>query len=597
MKKSLLFALLASLSVECSFAQGAIQNVMGRERTSLNGTWNALTDIQNTGKKGWGKINATRNSSTSLRELCYEGDITLEVPGDWNHQDRAFFYYEGIMWYQRYFDYAPQDDKIVLLHFGAVSMHCTVFVNGEEIGTHRGGFTPFQFDVTDKLLPGENYIVLSVDNIRSETTIPAYAFDWWNYGGITRDVDLVYLPKSYIADYKLSLKDNRRDELDIWVKLEGESVANREVVVSIPEAKLKLKLKTDERGEATAQRKLKLKLWSPESPKLYDVALSSELDKVEDKIGFRTIEVSGEDILLNGEPIFLRGINIHEEIAAEQRRSCTQADAEFLVGQAKDLGCNFIRLSHYAHNEYMVREAERQGFLMWEEIPVWQNIKLKDPAVCDYARGMMQEMICRDKNRCGIIMWSISNEVRSYKERNIFFAEFVREVKATDPTRLVTSALNGPQVTEEDGKFYMTHKDPLINELDVVGINKYMGWYQPFPCPAAELNWRIAPGKPVIVSEFGSECVYGNHEGDTSNLNSWSEDYMSQNYRDNIASFNNFPNLRGTAPWILFDFRSPRRPHAQFQRGWNRKGLISPEGGRKEAWHVMREFYESKKQQ
>lgn len=594
MKKNLLIVLLCIFISPNIYAQKTIQNILGRERSSLNGTWNVLTDMQNIGKKKWGKINTTKNSSSSLKEVFYEGDITLQVPGDWNSQDRAFFYYEGTMWYQRYFDYKPQKDKLVYLHFGAVSMHCTVFVNGEEVGSHRGGFTPFQFDVTNHLIEGENYIIVSVDNIRSEESIPTYSFDWWNYGGITRDVDLVYLPKTYIEDYKISLNDNNKNELDIWVKLSGENISNKDITISIPEEKLSLKLKTDANGEAKAVKKQKLKLWSPSNPKLYDIVISTEQDKVADRIGFRTIEVKGEDILLNGKPIFLKGINIHEEIASEERRSYSLDDAKYLVGQAKDLGCNFIRLSHYSHNEYMVRYAEEQGFMMWEEIPVWQAIKLKDPKVCEYARNMMYEMVERDKNRCGIILWSISNEVRPYKERNEFFAQLIKDVKAKDNTRLITSALNGPKVTEEDGKFYMTHTDPLIEELDVVGINKYMGWYEPYPCAPSELNWRIATGKPVIVSEFGSECIYGNHEGDITNLNSWTEDYMSQNYRDNLASFNNFPNLRGTAPWIMFDFRSPRRPHAKFQRGWNRKGLMSPEGERKEAWYIMNEYYNSK---
>ncbi len=593
MKNKVLISFLLMSSGVLS-AQHAMQNVLEREKTSLNGEWSVLIDPNSTGKKGWHNPQATTENH-KLSEVYYEGDWQLTVPGDWNHQMPELFYYEGDMWYKRDFIFTPQEDKRTFVHFGAVSQHCEVFLNGESIGSHKGAFTPFQFEVSDKIKEGHNYIIVKVDNRRSTMSIPALQFDWWNYGGITRDVDLVSVADNYIYDYTIGLKDNKENLMYVEVQLDGEDVANKKVEVEIAEAKTKLSLTTDENGFASATKKANLSLWSPDNPKLYDVVLKTNDETIEDEIGFRTIEVKGEDILLNGKPIFLKGINIHEEIASEKRRSCNSEDARFLIDQAKELGCNFIRLSHYAHNEYMVRLAEKSGMLMWEEIPTWQSINFKEPSVCQYAQDMMTEMIERDKNRCGIILWSISNETAQFSSyRNDCLSKLADYTREIDPTRLVTSALHMAQIVNEDGKFYMELNDPLIEHLDVVGINKYMGWYTPYPCDAKDLNWRIATGKPVIMSEFGSECVAGNYAGDPENLNSWHEVYMSNNYRNNIASFENFPNLRGTAPWILFDFRSPRRPHAKFQKGWNRKGLISPDGVKKQAWYIMRDYYKTK---
>ncbi len=588
-------ALLSFIGAQTINAQTAMQNPLARQRESLNGVWNVLPDPFGHGvKNNWGAPKG--DNERKLAEVYYDGDLTFNVPGDWNHQIPEFFYYEGDMWYQRTINYSPREGKRAILHFAAVSAHCSVYLNGEKIGDHRGAFTPFQFEVGDKLHEGVNNLIVRVDNHRSLTSIPATTFDWWNYGGVTRDVDLIFVPEEYIFDYTVGLDNNQKNVVAFEVQLSGADVANKKVTLSIPKKRFKLDVVTDENGVARATKRVKLDLWSPSSPKLYDVVVSSEEDSVQDRVGFRTIEVEGEQILLNGEPIFLRGINIHEEIAHEMRRSYNTEDAEALIAEAEALNCNFIRLSHYPHNEYMVRLAEERGFLMWEEIPVWQGICFSDKNVCEYAEDMMAEMIHRDKNRCGIILWSVSNETPLTEDRLECLAHLAKKSREWDSTRLITSALDKAKVTKdkEDGKFYMELPDPLIEHLDVVGINKYMGWYAHFPCDPAELNWRIATGKPVIMSEFGAECVAGNNEGDTSNLNLWTEDYMESVYEGNIASFENFPNLCGTSPWILYDFRSPRRPHAKFQRGWNRKGLISPEGVRKKAWYVMHDYYESK---
>ncbi len=571
----------------------AMQNVMGRECESLNGKWYAITDQMDIGlRQKWGAPSTERNTET-LRELYFEGGMTLDVPGDWNSQNPEFVYYEAPMWYKRNFNYTPQPNTRQFLHFAAICTNSMVYLNGELLGEHFGGFTPFQFEVTDKLNDGHNHIVVRVDNTRRVDNIPALGFDWWNYGGITRDVDIVTTPETFIEDYWVRLAKGSMKQVDIDVKLNGEKSANAEVIVSLAGTKISKKLKTDSEGVATLSFDADLELWSPENPHLYDVVVESADDRVEDEIGFRSLTVEGCEIMLNGEPIFLRGINIHEEIAMDRRRSIDEADAEFLTNEALDLGCNFIRLSHYPHNEHMVKMCERKGIMMWEEIPVWQAIDFTNPKVCNNATNMMHEMVARDKNRCGIIIWSVSNETfRANKSRNDFLFSLVDNVREWDDTRAVSSALNGSFYKEgDDTKLILD--DPLMEKLDIIGINKYMGWYDAWKADPAETEFVTLDDKPMIVSEFGAEAIYANY-GDGENLNAWSEDYMKKAYEDDLMAFENTPNFRGCAPWILFDFRSPRRAHAMYQQGWNRKGLISPEGNRKQAWHVMFNYYQSK---
>lgn len=575
--------------------QNAMQNVLNRNKKSLNGKWNVLVDPMNIGiKKHWGVLKLPKDKST-LYELRFEGGMMLNVPGDWNSQRPQFEYYEGAMWYKKDFYIKKQKDKRTFIHFGAVCMHSIVYLNGKEIGKHSGGWSPFQYEITDKIKEGKNYVIVRVDNVRSINTIPCMNFDWWNYGGITRDVDIITTPKTFIQDYWIRLKKGDKSKILVDILLNGKDKANQEIKLSIPDAKIHKKLKTNQKGIATLAITAKhLKLWETKEPFLYNIELSSKLDKINDKIGFRDFQVKGSNIYLNDKSIFLRGINIHEEIAMYKRRSVNKEDAEYLTNQAKDLHCNFIRLSHYPQNEYMIRLCEEKGFMMWEEIPLWQGINFSNPSVCKLARNMMKEMICRDKNRCGIVMWSIANETfASNQARCKYLIQTAKAVKSWDNTRALTSALNGIHLKKTENGYENQLIDPLKEYLDIVSLNKYMGWYNKWPCPPEDLKWVISNDKPIIFSEFGAGAVYG-IQGDTTDINKWTEGYQAQTYKNDIKSFETIPNYRGSNPWILFDFRSPRRANAQYQQGWNRKGLISPNGDRKEAWYIMRKYYKNK---
>jgi len=583
-------SLFLSLIFSNSFAQQTMTNVYGRNVQSLNGKWDAIIDLYDQGRKNKIYLNKKPETKIDFYEYSFDNGYRLNVPSDWNSQMPELKYYEGTIWYARRFDVEKAANNRLFLYFGAVSYRCRIYLNGKEIGQHEGGFTPFQIDVTDAVKEKNNFLAVEVNNTRTVDAIPAMAFDWWNYGGITRDVFLVSTPKVFIEDYFIQLDKTKADKINASVKL-SEKVS-QSVTIEIPELQLKQTLKTDANGEVkTSFASKKIKRWSPNSPTLYKVKVSSESDKIEEQIGFRNVWVEGEDIFLNGKPIFLKSISFHEEIPQRKGRAFSEADAVMLLSEAKALGCNMIRLAHYPQNEYIVRLAEKMGFLLWEEIPIWQGIDFKNDATKEKAGKMMREMIMRDKNRVALTFWGVANETQPSAPRNAFIKSLIEITKSIDTTRLITAAFDLVRFNKERQVFVMD--DPFIKELDVVAINKYMGWYHPWPVTPDKAIWDVAKGQPLIVSEFGGEALYGK-TGDADVVSSWSEDYQATLYRENLEMFKHIPNLRGTSPWVLFDFRSPFRFHPTNQEDWNRKGLVSDQGYRKKAWYLMKEYYDSK---
>ncbi len=580
------------LCIVCSDiqAQELITNVYGRELQSLNGKWDAIIDLYDQGRKNKIYLNKKPEGKRDFYEYSFDHGLRLNVPSDWNSQMPELKYYEGTVWYARRFDAPRQTDKRHYLYFGAVSYRCRIYLNGEEIGSHEGGFTPFQIEVTDKVKETGNFLAVEVNNTRTADAIPAMAFDWWNYGGITRDVFLVSTPKVYIQDYFIRLDTYKADQIDATIQL-SEKVANQSLRLEIPELNISQQLTTDSEGTARVSiQAKKLQRWSPGSPRLYQVIVSSDNDRVEELIGFRNIRVKGEDIYLNDQPIFLKSISFHEEIPQRKGRAFSEADAVMLLSEAKALGCNMIRLAHYPQNEYIVRMAEKMGFLLWEEIPIWQGIDFENDQTRQKAGYMIREMVIRDKNRCALAFWGVANETQPSAPRNEFLKYLISCCKEIDNTRLITAAFDLVRFNRERQVFVMD--DPFIKELDVIAINKYMGWYHQWPVTPDKAIWDVAAGQPLIVSEFGGEALYGK-TGDADIVSSWSEDYQATLFRDNIEMFRHIPNLRGVSPWVLFDFRSPFRFHPTNQEDWNRKGLVSDQGFRKKAWYLMKEYYDT----
>ena len=570
-----------------------IQNVNAYESMSLNGEWNYIVDVQEEGyydyrmkPTRWGFFqNAKPQRPEDLIEYDFDKSPVMQIPGDWNTQDERLFFYEGTVWFKKSFQAVPMSDCRTLLYFGAVNYDCRVWVNGKEAGHHIGGFTPFNFDISDLLREGENVVIVKVDNKRHAEDVPTQIFDWWNYGGITRDVKLVKVSPVYLEDYNLQLTSLEGRQISFSVKL-NKPEANHTVTLTIPELKIKKTLTTAADGTAAISMKAKPQLWSPDNPKRYQVEITLDNSTIADSIGFRKIETRGKQILLNGQPIFLKGISIHEEKPNGGGRANSSEDARTLLSWAKELGCNFVRLAHYPHNEYMVREAERMGILVWSEIPCYWTIAWTNPATLDNARQQLTDMIRRDHNRANVIIWSIANETPHSAQRDAFLGTLAKHARSLDDTRLISMAM---EVTGASN--YVNRLNDNMNEyVDVVSFNQYIGWYRDVN-DAPKMTWEIPYNKPVIISEFGGGARYGYHGAKNQR---WTEEFQENLYRENTAMLDKIDGLSGTTPWILKDFRSPRRVLPGVQDYYNRKGLFSDKGERKQAFYVLQQWYEGK---
>ena len=588
------------LTVTTAIAQPLIQNVNAYESMSLNGEWNYIVDVQEEGyydyrmnPTRWGFFqNAKPQKPEDLIEYDFDKSPTMRIPGDWNTQDERLFFYEGTVWFKKSFQAVPMQDVRTLLYFGAVNYDCHVYVNSRHVGHHIGGFTPFNYDISDMLKEGENILIVKVDNKRHAEDVPTQIFDWWNYGGITRDVKLVKVTPVYLEDYNVQLQKAdakaKMREISFSAKL-NKAEAGHEVTLFIPELKLEQKLTTDAEGKVSGTMKVsakKLTLWSPENPKRYQVQVTLDNSTVADEIGFRTIETRDKQILLNGQPIFLKGISIHNEKPNGGGRANTAEDARTLLSWAKELGCNFVRLAHYPHHEEMVREAEKMGILVWSEIPVYWTIAWKNPKTYENAQNQLRDMIARDHNRANIIIWSIANETPHSPERDQFLGNLAQYARTLDNTRLISMAM---EVTGASN--YVNRLNDNMNQyVDVVSFNQYIGWYRDVN-DAPKMRWEIPYNKPVIVSEFGGGAKYGYHGAKNQR---WTEEFQENLYRENCAMLDKIEGLAGTTPWILKDFRSPRRVLPDVQDYYNRKGLFSDKGEKKKAFYVLKEWYDSK---
>ena len=585
-----------------------ISNIDARKSIDLNGKWQYIVDPYETGfyDYRYKELNEKNPEAywntdiqvnrTEKKEHGYVDKYSINVPGDWNHQQPEFTYYEGTIWYKKSFDYKKgTDGNKCYLYFGAVNYRADVYLNGKKLGMHKGGFTPFNFEVPQSLLKDKgNFLVVKVDNKRHADEIPTLNTDWWNYGGITRDVKLVEVPATFIQDFVVQLKKNntgkapaKSPEVEGWVKLNQAPVAGETITIEIPELKYKKEISATAQTTALTFKLPKVQLWSTASPKLYKVIVSTKTDRTEDKIGFRTIEAHGIRVLLNGKPVFMRGISIHGEISQDVRRAYSQEDAVQLLRQSKELNCNMVRLAHYPHDEKITRLADSLGMLVWSEIPVYWTIDFTSQEVLDKAKVQLEEMITRDHNRASVIIWSVGNETPISTVRTNFMHSLLTRARELDNTRMVSAALEVNYSALNDMNIV---DDPLGEFVDLVSFNEYLGWYGGLPDKCRTTNWDTPYNKPLFISETGGDGKGGFH---ADSLTRFSEEYQEWFYKEQTAMLKRMPaKFVGISPWVLNDFRSPRRNNPFYQEGWNRKGMYDDKGNKKKAFFVLKAYYD-----
>lgn len=584
-------------------AEASTRSLIGalpsRSRLSLDGRWKLILDpFDVSGRKPGVRRNFWEARPTTddgpLVEYEWETSDDIAVPGDWNTQTPDLFHYEGPAYYRRELDGPPSDGRRRFLVFEAVNYRSRVWLNGAPVAEHEGGFTPFQVEVTDQLRQGKNSLVVRADSRPGPETLPALDFDWKNHGGITRSVWLVDTPRTFVRDAFVRLEAGR---IVADVELDGPKAAGARVRLAISELRLEGAVETDAGGRARLSMPLprRARLWSPEDPHLHAVTIETADDRWSDRVGFRTLETRGREILLNGRPRFLKGIAMHEErLGAEGGRIRTEAEARALLTEVKALGCDFLRLAHYPHGETTLRLADEMGLIVWSEIPVyWEDVAYGSPATLGLARRMMAEMILRDRNRCSIGFWSVANETPQTPERLAFLRTVIADVRRLDPTRLITAALNKNVDVGgvRDGEARLVVADELGGDLDVVAMNQYEGWYgRRTPAEIQQVTFGTTWEKPLLMSEFGADALHG-HRGPRESR--WTEEHQAWLYKETLKAIVASGAFAGVTPWLLKDFRSPRRWHGRFQRGWNRKGLIAETGQRKLAFETLRRFYKA----
>jgi beta-glucuronidase len=567
-------------------------NITGRETESLNGNWHFCVDPYDTCRRAhWFK--EIRQSDQGLEQPVdwdFDAWARVTVPGTWNMQVRELYWYEGSGIYMRTFRYVPQKaGERLFLCFEGASYETSIFLNGVFIGTHDGGSTPFTVDVSSNVTrERKNRLVVVVDGRRSPLRVPMDNTDWFNYGGLYRDIYLVRTPEVYIKDWFVRLvQDGTFSKIKADVTVSG---GGGKVILEIPELDIagEISLEQGNGSGVFAVDPQNLSLWNPENPRIYDVSFrlfpegvgTEGGDRVNDRIGFREIKTRGREILLNGRNIFLKGISVHEDHCLLGKTTNPEI-IRATIRDLKEMNGNYLRLAHYPHDRRFAWIADEEGVLLWEEIPVYWAIAFENKDTYRDAENQLAELILRDRNRASVIIWSMGNENADTDERLNFMSRLAKKAKALDETRLVSAAC---LVNHEKLKI----ADRLSEFLDVTGINEYYGWYYLDFDKLFRILSNTNTDKPVIIAEFGGGARSG-QRGSVNDL--FSEDFQKSLYIKQVETFKQFPFIAGLSPWILYDFRCPRRFN-RYQEGYNRKGLIDADRKTKKlAFFVMQNFY------
>lgn len=551
-----------------------------RKKESLNGHWHYAVDQYDTCIRAkWYEEQYYDEGGNSLPvDFSFDEWEMMTLPCCFNTFSDLYRLYEGSMIFTRKFLYTRQkDDERMILKIGAANYLCRVFLNKKYVGMHRGGSTPCYFDLTD-LLEHENRILIQVDSTRRNNQVPTLDTDWFNYGGIYRDIELIRVPRVHVKEFRIALEpDSNFKKIRALVRMSEEITGT--AILTIRELGIEKEIPVFEgRGELLFEAEPEV--WSPENPKLYDVELSCEGDEVRDRVGFREIRVRGMDIVLNGKSVFLHGISCHED-SVPNGKGLTDEERIENIRIAKELGCNFMRVAHYPHNERMAQLADELGILLWEEVPVYWNIHFDSEDTYQDAENQLKELIYRDYNRASVIIWSVGNENEDTDPRLQFMGNLARCAHELDHTRAVSAAclVNFKKNAIEDR---------LEQHLDIIGLNEYCGWYTADLKMLPALFANSKPQKPVIVTEFGADAYAGLHGTVT---DKGTEECQAFVYEKQIETIRNIPYIKGMTPWILYDFRCPRRTSVN-QKYYNTKGLLSADKKyRKQAFYVLQQFY------
>ncbi len=578
-----------------------------RELIDLNGIWNFKLDHGTGFEEEW------------FRRPLQQA-IPMPVPASYNdlYEGAEFRDHIGWVWYEREI-VVPEHffDQRMVLRFGSVTHAAKVYVNGQLVVEHQGGFTPFEKEINAFASLGKNRLTVAVNNIVDYTTLPVgnYQeedvpgmgkvvtdtpnFDFFNYAGIQRPVKLYTTPKTYIRDITMTT-EVQGTNAQVGYTIETEGAA--EVRVSIQ----------DETGERVASSTgptgqlsiADVHLWQPRHAYLYTCVVElwqqgQRLDTYEQPFGVRTVAIKDGKFLINGKPFYFKGFGKHEDSHVHGRGLDEVLNVKDL-NLLQWIGANSFRTSHYPYSEELMRLADREGFVVIDEVPAvglhlnfgsffggsgkphktWEELGTKEHHV-----QVIRELIARDKNHPCVVMWSIANESASEEEgAHDYFQPLVQLARDLDPQKRPVTIVIHMMATPD--------KNTVSDLVDVLALNLYYGWYayggQLEVAKAylrAELTgWnRVQPGKPMMFTEYGADTIAGFH--DTTPV-MFSEEYQVACLQANHEVVDEFPNFIGEQVWHFTDFQTSQ---GVMRVQGNKKGVFTRERKPKMAAHYLRE--------
>lgn len=550
----------------------------------------------------------------------------MPVPSSYNdlYPGKKFADHVGEMVYRREFAVteAMKAGRLVL-RFGGAAHVARVYLNGEEIGRHKGGFLPFSLDLSQKVVVGNNQLIVILNNIVDYTTLPCGRlireefpgleprqvnlpnFDFYNYTGILRPVWLYTTPKTYIQD--ISVQGNMEGIVTWKVMIGGCSQEKCHVRVEVVDKTGKVLCQGN--GQEGSMKAEKVELWCPENPCLYGIRVvllteENEIDEYTELFGFREIGIKDCHLMLNGKPVYLKGFGKHEESPVHGRAT----DLPYMVkdvGLLKWIGANSFRTSHYPNSEEMMQLCDREGILVIDETPAvglhtgftatgllggvpkgtWTTVKTGE-----HHREVIRDMVQRDKNHPCVIAWSAANEPASEEEgAREYFAPLMKLLKEEDPQhRPVT-------IVTYEGSSPETCK---VAELcDFLVLNRYRGWYDTegnLEGAKAKLKdelerfHRRCPDKPIMLGEYGADTIVGIHD---INGRLFSEEYQTQFMEAYSQVFDQLPYITGEHVWVFADFATAE--NIKRVEG-NRKGIFTRDRQPKMAAYFLKERWKNK---
>lgn len=541
-----------------------------RSATDLSGIWHICFDPDGEGaSRGW--YNGIDRAQA----------FAIAVPGSWNEQlaEAGYMNYCDDAWYETRF-HVPDfdDDRIISLYFGSADFSAEVWVNGQRAGQSSAAMLPFEIALDGLVRPREEALLVvrvnasldpdgptqgitpatyQAEKRPRDEYLPAVRFDFFPFGGLNRPAYLVTKPKAHIRDYTAA---SRMSAVEVSVKAGG----GGEVVARLigEDESVEQRARLIDGNASTALSPQSPMLWSPDNPHLYRLEISllnergAEVDQVSQRIGLREFRVQGTKLLFNGEPIVLKGFGKHEESPLHGRGlNLPQLVKDFHL--LKWIGANSVRASHYPYSEEFLELADEFGILVVDEVfSINLDFRLVNDSTLANHTAAISELIARDKNRTCVVAWSLANEPGylaepEYAEKSApYWKAIFAHARAADPTRPMTHANVG----------YAGNDDPAFDESDIIGLNRYHGWYsEPGQLDRATARLRsdfdavAAQGKPIVLFEFGADAMAGQH---ASYDQLFTEEYQARFIEAYWAEVEAHRSVAGGHVWNFADFRT-----------------------------------------